>query len=258
MSAADTSSNHDDSGELQIDIGPEYSPTSERHSYLRFDVAGVEGTVARAVLRLWCTNDGSNAQVFTSSSVAWPEDEPTWDAPLPVDGPYAGAHAFPAQDSWSSSDVTGAVTGDGPVTLIFLPTGTDGSDFSSRESVHPPELVVAYTTGATQAPSCSIQVTSLRVEPRERLIFTASAAAASPATITSYAWDFDHDLFSLDVQASGEVVEHAYPEAGTYVAALRVTDSEGREAMSTIRIEVAAPGPEPEDGSRGCGCSLVW
>lgn len=61
--------------------------------------------------------------------------------------------------------------------------------------------------------------------------------------IVNYEWDFDFDGTNFTVDASGPsaTTTNIYPNTGTFVAALRVTDDTGATDLTTIVITVAVP-----------------
>jgi hypothetical protein len=65
----------------------------------------------------------------------------------------------------------------------------------------------------------------------------------------TYEWDFDHDGSTFHVMASGSSAVYTYPFAGTFTAALRVTDSCAnpvpQQAVATVPVTVETAG--------GCG-----
>lgn len=63
--------------------------------------------------------------------------------------------------------------------------------------------------------------------------FDASSSYKTGGTISSYVWDFGDG-----VAADGKVVVHEYPEPGTYLATLVVTDSFGKSSSSTKAVSV--------------------
>jgi chitodextrinase len=66
-----------------------------------------------------------------------------------------------------------------------------------------------------------------------------SSCAPANNPIASYTWDFGDGR-----SGSGKTTSHAYDEAGTYLATLRVTDQLGRSAATTQSVVVsAASGP---------------
>jgi parallel beta-helix repeat protein len=74
----------------------------------------------------------------------------------------------------------------------------------------------------------------------ELVTFDASSSAPYGGTITTYEWDFGDGEY-----ATGQIVTHAYANAGTYTVTLNVTDSEGLWDIEAREIQVVQPhGPE--------------
>jgi unsaturated chondroitin disaccharide hydrolase len=127
----------------------------EWRSYLRFDVAGLAGSVTRATLRLWVTtgsNDGGSvfavANGWTETGLTWSNAPAISGTPLAVAGPVATG-------SWVEYDVTPAVVGDGPQSFALLSHSSTSVYFSSREGEEAPELVVASGPPPAPVPSLS-------------------------------------------------------------------------------------------------------
>ncbi len=72
------------------------------------------------------------------------------------------------------------------------------------------------------------------------------------AGIATYEWDFDYDGVTFDVDATGAAVSHAYPQFGSYLAALRVTDDSPDEktdiAVLTIDVSLGNRAPVADAG----------
>ena len=115
------------------------------HTYVRFDVTGMEGEVESATLRMYCFDSGNTGEVRTCTDTTWNEGATTWNSPLPEDGAVVGYITNPAAGTWCEVDVTDGVTENGKVTLVILPTDSNGADFHSRENTNRPELVVRYS-----------------------------------------------------------------------------------------------------------------
>lgn len=128
------------------------------------------------------------------------------------------------------------------VTIAVTPIGTDYANSTPRIAtirlvptgvVVPPDGLQPYFT-----------VTPNSLTDHQTALFEACGDATrtcAPANnpIVSYAWDFGDGR-----TASGRTASHAYDEAGTYVATLRVTDALGRSASTTQSVTVsAAAGP---------------
>ncbi len=141
---ANPDANYGDESVLLLDNEPDTYKT-----YLRFEIEGVEGSVLSAKLRMYCIDEGDLGQIITSSDQSWDESAPTWNNPLPEDGPAVGAIS-PSSTGWVDADITSAVEGNGPLTLILRPTGGGGADFHSRQSTDPPQLIVTYSGHSTE------------------------------------------------------------------------------------------------------------
>jgi hypothetical protein len=145
VNADSPGTNYGSADELVLDLGDSTNPNDTQHIYLRFNVSGIVGGVESATLRMYVTNQGNPGEISTSSDLSWAEDGPTWDDPIPNDGPRVGLLAGVAVDTWAEADVTPGVIGNGLVTFVIVPSGSDGADFHSRENANQPELVVTYT-----------------------------------------------------------------------------------------------------------------
>lgn len=128
-------------GQPMLKVGGTGSAPQEV-SYLRYTVAGA---ARAAYLHLDVLNAGNPVTVLTSSNTTWSEATVTWNNRPPVDG-AALCTAMPAVGPLSL-DVTGSFAGSGAVTLVLQATGTDESDYSSKERAAPasaPRLEVRY------------------------------------------------------------------------------------------------------------------
>ncbi len=126
---------------LDIDVG--------EHSYIRFNVTGVSGAITSARMRLFVANGSSNGPGIYGTSNDWSETGITWNnGPAATTGAIANAGQILA-DSWAEYDVTTYVQGNGSYSFVFLPDGSDGVRFNSRERSLPPELILTFATGPT-------------------------------------------------------------------------------------------------------------
>ena len=117
--------------------GDEFRP------YLQFDVSGLTGTVTSAVLRLYVL-DGTGSTSWHAVASTWSESSLTWaDAPAISATPVVDA-GNDAKGAWIEVDVTAAVSGNGTISFAGQPTTGDVL-YSSKEGLHPPQLVVTTT-----------------------------------------------------------------------------------------------------------------
>lgn len=134
--------NFGSNGFLRLDTEPD-----QYHSYLRFNVTDVTGVaqVLRATLNLYMGGRGDGGEIRTCPDTTWDESVPTWNNPLPEDGPVVGLLlASLYRDLWLTVDMTETVSGDGAITLVILPGGSDSVYLMARETTLVPELVVKY------------------------------------------------------------------------------------------------------------------
>jgi glucose/arabinose dehydrogenase/PKD repeat protein len=123
------------------------SGSTETHSYLRFELAGLSGPVASARLRLFVVAGGAvGGSVFGVADTAWQEETITWPARPPMAG-VGRAIGPTSAGGWVEVDVTGLVAGNGPVGF-GIKEGAAKSWYSSKEGTQPPQLVVTQASFA--------------------------------------------------------------------------------------------------------------
>src|SRR5206468_3320313 len=92
-------------------------------------------------------------------------------------------------------------------------------------------------TGAAGAPTAVPQAKPNPAVVNQPVSFDGSASFddTTPSSQLAYQWDFDGDgVFD----ASGQRATHAYPRAGSYPAALKVTDADGLSDIRTLTITI--------------------
>ena len=136
VSSASPSANFGSETKLEVDDAPPNSNAGVTHTYLRFDVDGLTGTVSRATLRLYVLNgDKDGFDVSGVSDNSWLEHEITWDnAPASASNIVASSGGFESR-RWVSVDVTPLVSGNGSVSIELRSTSSRSPmEFASRES----------------------------------------------------------------------------------------------------------------------------
>jgi VCBS repeat-containing protein len=120
------------------------------HSYLKFNVSGISGSVSSAKLRLFSTvGTNSNISIYAvsnnygNSSMPWTEQELTWNnAPGASGSPIATINSV-SSGSWVEFDLTQAVISDGVYSFELVNDAPNWAIFNSKEaSDNPPELVI--------------------------------------------------------------------------------------------------------------------
>lgn len=183
-------SNYGISSILKADASPDY------HSYLRFNVGDLSGTVTSATLRLYTSSSSASGyQVRGVTAQSWEEGSITFDT-APAVGELIGSSGSFASGNWTSVDVTALITGgDDVYDLAITTTSGFTMNFNSRDaSVNRPELVIQTSAGVSTATSTPTPTSVFTATPTPTqiatpagtLTFTAQAdarvAQASPST----------------------------------------------------------------------------
>ena len=134
-------------------------------------------------------------------------------------------------------DVT-AMTGDGNG-----PADVPPYDLSGDVTFTMGQGCAAYDYGAGEpagnaAPTAVAQAKPTEVRAGEEVTFDGSMSSddAQAPNELAYSWDFGDG----SPTASGQLVTHAYADAGTYEATLTVTDAEGATGTDTVSVTVTA------------------
>lgn len=144
---------------------------------------------------------------------------------------YAGDSTTPAETGYSASNVNAGAGSQ-------IVRGQLGNNDSTTIDVTFDD--VQWNTGTTtpvgppaSPPTASFTygVVALTVS-----VDGTGSSAVSPATLSSYAWDWGDG--NTD---TGSTASHAYASGGTYLVALTVTDSAGQTGSVTQSVTVAAP-----------------
>lgn len=135
--AASPGSNYGREVRFAVDGSP------ERHAHLKFDVRGLAGPVSQATLRCWVVDATSDGPEVLETASSWSETGITWNQrPLALSGPLDDLGAV-AAGGWASFDVTGAVTGDGLISFVLVPTSQNALGCNAREAAgNRPNLVI--------------------------------------------------------------------------------------------------------------------
>ena len=110
-------------------------------SFLKFNVAGLDGPVASATLRVFVTSGNFAFDVAQVANNSWTEGGITYSNAPAVGSTINGSGAF-ASGTWVEVDVTSYISGDGTFSLALLADSSGRNLFSSDEGSTPPELVV--------------------------------------------------------------------------------------------------------------------
>jgi hypothetical protein len=139
------------------------SDSSIYNAYLKFEVAGVAGTVQSASLELYCTNASDNAGLvylaandYRNTTTPWVESSLNYDNAPAIAGTPLNSPVPAVPGTWIRFDVTGAMTGNGTYTFAFRNPSGDSVYFSSKEGANDPVLVIATSSTPPAEPVAPI------------------------------------------------------------------------------------------------------
>ncbi len=171
-----TANNYGISSILKADGSPDY------HSYIRFHVGDLSGTVTSATLRLYTSSSSATGyQVQSLLNQNWEEGSINY-ANAPVPGMVLGSSGNFASGSWTSVNVTALITGSGVYDLAITTTSSSIMNFNSRDaSLNQPQLVIQTSAGVS-TPVLPPTLTATR-SPTPTSVFTATPTMTQIATI---------------------------------------------------------------------------
>ena len=159
-----------------------------QNSYIRFTSSGINGTVQRATLRVFCTtNSTRNGPAVHLAKNDWLETGPgriNWNNQPALWSGAADNKMAIGLNSWVEYDVTPLVAGNGTYTFALVADSTDGVTFSSREGANPPQLVVTFAPGAPLVTPSPTPADTPTVSPEPNQQVTATEALPSPDSVT--------------------------------------------------------------------------
>jgi hypothetical protein len=213
------------------------------NSYLKFDVTGVTGAVVSAKLRLWVTEasvDGGSvygvSNNYNGTSTPWTQTGIIWNnAPAIAGSPLSSTGAVSLNEI-VEFDVTAAVTGNGIVSFGLTSTSSDLAQYSQKEGVTKPQLIVEYGTGALPAPAISSFTPTSGEVNIEVTITGANFIGASSVKFNGVS----ASTFTVD---SATQIRANVP-AGATTGAISVTTG-GGTATSGANFTVTTPPPPP-------------
>ena len=142
--------NEGTSTQLRVDGSPVV------HSYLKFDLSGLSGTVTSAVLHVYANSAQSKGyDVYPVADTSWSETGIDWNNAPPFGSAKIGSSGSVKANTWTSVDVTSAVTTGGILSFGLSTTSRRTLSLSSREGANPPQLVVTTGGGGGGHPNIS-------------------------------------------------------------------------------------------------------
>ena len=153
VESSNPSSNYGSATQIRVDGSPDV------HSYLRFNVQGLSGTVTSATLRVYANSAlSAGHDAYSVSNNTWTETGITYSNAPPL-GSMIGSSGSVSSNTWTSVNVTSYITGNGTYNLGLATSSSTALSLASRESgANAPQLVI-QTQGGT-APTATRTPTS--------------------------------------------------------------------------------------------------
>ena len=206
----------------------------DRRGYVRFNVAGVTGTVTSATLRVHANSThAAGFEVETVTDNGWLESSITY-ANAPSFGPVLGSSGSTTTGTYTEVDVSAAVTGDGAVSFALTPLNNTNLPLATRESADKPELVVVQNTGGNSPPTADDQ--------------SVTTMEDTAVTVTLTGSDVDGDcpltfaVATAPAHGSTGAVTNAQCSSGTGSADVTYTPTTGYTGPDSFTATVTDPG----------------
>ncbi|WP_420644827.1 DUF7594 domain-containing protein [Candidatus Leptofilum sp.] len=110
-------------------------------SFLKFNVTGLDGSVASATLRVFVTSGNAEFDVAQVADVSWTQASITYNT-APTVGTVIDSSGAVVTGSWVELDVTSYISGDGTFSMALIDNVVGRNLYSSNESGNGPELVI--------------------------------------------------------------------------------------------------------------------
>jgi PKD repeat protein len=200
---------------------------------LKFDLAGVTGTISSAKLRLLPTDSSDNGGSVYPVVSTWTETGVTWNTQPTLPASPSASLGAVTSGTWKEVDVTSAVSAGGLVSLALSGGSTDLAAFTSREgtSANRPQLVLTLQS-APQAPVAEFSGTPLSGTAPLTVQFTDQSSGAP----TTWSWNFGDAANSTQASPA-----HVYATPGTYTVALTVSNASGANTRTRTGYVTVLP-----------------
>lgn len=131
-------------------------------SYLKFEVAGVNGPVQRATLRLYVTDASSDggavysvSNKYEGTTTSWIESGLNWSNAPAISGTALSSVGSVVAGAWIELEITPAIPGDGMYSFGLKNSASDAVYYGAKESTDKPQLVIQMGSSATATRSIS-------------------------------------------------------------------------------------------------------
>ncbi len=221
----------------------------DRHSYLRFQLTGVVGTVEEAKLRLWVTNATADGPAVHGTDWAGAENAITWsNRPAPTTGPNDDKSAI-SVGTWLEYDVTSLVSGNGAKSFVLIGTSSDSLGVASREastaSQRPQLVVTAVTQGSDLEPPSAPTGLTATAAGSNRVDLDWNAATDNVG-VTGYRIYRNGSLLTTVDEEPTSYADTTVLPSTDYEYEVRALDGVGNASDPSDEADVTTPAPDPD------------
>ena len=182
VEASNPGTNYGSATQIRVDGSPDV------HSYLRFNVQGLSGTVTNATLRVYANSSLTGGYDTRGvSDNTWTESAITYNNAPPV-GSVIGSSGDVNSGSWTSVNITSYITGNGTYNLGLTTSSSTALSLASRESANAPQLVIQTQGGPAATATLTRTSTPTSVgNPTQTATRTPTRTPTSPGNPTQTA-----------------------------------------------------------------------
>ncbi len=168
------------SNQLMVDASP------IARSYLRFNVLGMTGTVAKATLRIYATSSQSTGfTVYRINNNTWVETAINYQN-APLFSSVVGTSGPVSANTWISVDVTSFINGNGTFSLALATSNPTALAFGSRHSATKPLLFIQMVASAGSTPTPTATPTRTRTRmPTQAPTRTPTPSSSDPTIVAA-------------------------------------------------------------------------
>ena len=218
--------------------------SAEMYTFLKFQVSGIGGPPARALLRLYVLDASDEGGAvypvsndFSDSGLPWTEDALLWDNAPALGGNPLGQLGAVSVGEIVELDVTATITGDGVYSFGLKTGSSDVARYSTKEGAVAPELFLELDGGGPPPGPGQPTITSFQptegVAGDEVTILGVNLSGATAVTFNTL------PAAAFAVISDGEI--RATVPAGDVTGPIAVTTPGGTATSAQDFVEIKAP-----------------
>lgn len=141
-----------------------------------------------------------------------------------------------------------AIGSDPHASFQELTSGSGGELFDVTDPSEVAGSLEAAVSTVVNSPNAELTV-GLPARPGDSVTFSAAGSWYADGDLSTYGWDFDGDG-SIDATTTTPITSHVYPTEFHGIAAVTVTATDGKDATTTVEVNVTSDAPRPPTAPR--------